>query len=110
MHLQASHRPGDSAVARTIVWGGAYVGEVIRRNAEVGLTWVDYDDYAAAIPMHPARTGARTVHTYARLCWPDGLSSNPFAEVLRRILHGPGASVHGHARRELGPQRFDCAG
>src|SRR5262245_42451493 len=34
----------------TVLYGGAYVGEVIRRETDGHFAWIDYDDY---MPQNP---------------------------------------------------------
>src|SRR5206468_10081455 len=35
---------------KAVLWGGAYVGEVIRRNAPREYNWVDFDEFIREYP------------------------------------------------------------
>jgi hypothetical protein len=35
----------DIEYQNVVVWGGAYIGEVIKRNASIEYHWVHYDEY-----------------------------------------------------------------
>jgi hypothetical protein len=35
---------------KAVLWGGAYVGEVIRRNASREYNWVDFDEFVREYP------------------------------------------------------------
>jgi len=97
LHRGAS--PTDSLLTRTVLWAGAYLGEVIRRNASAALHWVDHADYITHAPQLQV-LGPR----HAFLCLPHGLVIDPLAAVIRCVLdvHGPGLYTHARATlREL---------
>lgn len=78
----------------TVLWGGAYVGEVVRHTREGEFEWIDYDEY---MPRHPnliPLIPERTVATCAFLLGPDGSMSMPLNKVARFIEEGPENSVH----------------
>lgn len=91
-------------VSRSVIWGGAYVGEVIRRNAQITFSWVDYDDYVAADPRVKSIVGPRDVPTYAFLCKPNRAMNLPLSKFLKCISNGIEDSVHFHASAELAGQ------
>jgi len=95
--VQRGDRPTDALLTRTVLWGGAYLGEVIRRNASAALHWIDHEDYATLDPQLPPVLGRR----HAFLCLPHGLVIDPLASVIRCVLdvHGPG--LHTHVRATL---------
>jgi hypothetical protein len=71
----------------TILWGGAYVGEVLRR-AQPAWSWLDYDDYLAREPRAQQLLGPRDVGTTALLVKADGAMSLPIGKVLRYVHEG----------------------
>jgi len=85
----------------TVLWGGAYVGEVIR-HARVGIfEWIDYDEYMPAHPhLHPL-IPERTVASCAFLVASDGSMSMPLNKIARFIDEGPENSVHFFAHCDL---------
>ena len=95
---------GGAALSKTVIWGGAYVGEVIRRKAEVRFSWVDYDTYVAQYPDVVQYVGPREPPTYAFLCKPNGAMNLPLSKVLKCIINGIEDSVHFHAQAELAGQ------
>ncbi len=84
-----------------VLRGGAYLGEVIRRNSDEQWHWVDYDEY---MPSHPApshddaedRRDVRLSPSSRRL---DDHAAEPHQPSPR------GRSAHEHARlrRAAGP-------
>jgi hypothetical protein len=97
----------------TVLWCGAYVGEVIRHLRPDAFTWIDYKDYIAAHPEVLQLIPERTVATCAFLLGPDGSMSMPLNKVARFIEEGPENAVHffaeadlHKARREQQPRRW----
>jgi len=96
--------PGSDArptaqLIRTVLWSGAYLGEVIRRNTTAGFHWVDQEDVRALDPQHPTARGPRTLPRYAFLCLPFGVAIDPLAMALRciRDVREPGLLAHARA-------------
>lgn len=102
-HLH-SHRPnemGDDWV-NSILWGGAYVGEVIRRNAKRTYDWVDFDDLIAAYPNYSQLIGEeRSLGTTAVLTPGEGAFTLPINKTIRFIHDGPEDSLYFYAFCEL---------
>ena len=74
--------------AITILRAGAYLGEVVRRNAKEHYDWVDYNDY---VPEHPELRevlGERDVPTCAFICDEAGSIYMPLNKVARFISEG----------------------
>ncbi|MEU3743739.1 MULTISPECIES: hypothetical protein [Streptomyces] len=69
------------AVAPVLQELGAYVGEVIVRQARA--RWVDFDDMTSELFRQPV--GVRT---------PDGQAWNPLGKVVNRFELGPDESAH----------------
>ena len=85
----------------TVLWAGAYVGEVIRHARPDFFTWVDYDEY---VPQHPeikSLLPARTTATCGLLVRFDGAMSMPLNKIARYIDEGSENSVHFFAACDL---------
>jgi hypothetical protein len=85
----------------TVLWCGAYVGEVIRHTREGDFTWIDYNDYVLRRPEVKQLIPQRTVTTCALLIGPNHSMSMPLNKVARFIEDGPEHSVHFFARCDL---------
>jgi hypothetical protein len=102
-HLHESRQVIDEAAWHTtVLWAGAYVGEVIRNAVDPGLFhWEDYNEY---VPKYPKLRGIipeRTVSTCAFLVAPDDSMSMPMNKVARCIEEGPENNVHFFARCDI---------
>jgi hypothetical protein len=94
------------SLENSILWGGAYVGEVIRRSRD-DCDWVDYDDY---IPEHPKlrdALGPRGLTTCAFMVQraPQGGYGDmtmPVNKVLRYIREGDEHATRSYAQTALG--------
>jgi hypothetical protein len=85
---------------------GAYVGEVIRRNASRQHFWLDYDDYIPTCPAGVAEMiGPRGIGTLVFLCTEKGMLM-PINKVLRYIDEGRENSTHYFASVECGKRDF----
>ena len=94
-------RIGDDAWHKTVLWGGAYLGEVIRHETTNRFDWVDYNEY---MPRHPKLQGIipeRTVATCAFLVLPNDYMSLPLNKIARFIDEGPENNVHFFARGDI---------
>lgn len=89
----------------TALWGGAYVGEVIRRQAVCHHDWVDFDDFLAAHPELKVLLGEKKQLVTRALLTADGRSFTlPINKVLRLIQQGPAESVWAFALEEIGAE------
>jgi hypothetical protein len=85
----------------TVLYGGAYVGEVIREETQGYFSWMDYSDYMAAHPELESLIPERNVATCAFLVDPvDGMSM-PLNKIARFIDEGPENSVHFFAHCDI---------
>ena len=85
----------QTELSNTMLWGGAYVGEVIRRNSQRIYEWIDYEDF---MPTHISLAGVigpRTLATCAFLWEPkcDSMCM-PLNKVVRGLYEGPDNNVH----------------
>ena len=71
----------------TILWGGAYVGEVLRR-LQSAWSWIDYDDLVARDPSAAKLLGPRGIGTTTVLVKADGAMTMPVNKVLRYVHEG----------------------
>jgi len=101
--LESGNQPTNSLLTRTVLWGGAYLGEVIRRNTAAALHWIDHEDYLALHPQYRKANGPRTrmLPRYAFLCVPHGAMIDPLEAVIRCVLDVGGPGVHAYARGTL---------
>jgi hypothetical protein len=89
----------------TVLWAGAYVGEVIRAETRKYCRWTDYNDY---MPLHPKLQGLipeRTTPTCAFLVGPDDYMSMPLNKIARFIDDGPENSTHYFASCDIAVAR-----
>jgi hypothetical protein len=95
LHLHKNaQRIEAEAYNNTIIRAGAYVGEVIRRNANARWHWIDYNDY---MPQHPELQSLlpeRNICTCAFLANKEGAMRMPLNKIARFIDEGPENSVH----------------
>ena len=101
LHARQSEIP-SAEWETTVLWGGAYVGEVIRLSAPPNtFRWIDYDEY---VPLHEhlrPLLGPRSTPTCAFLMTQRGMIM-PLNKVARFISQGIEHSVHFFASTELG--------
>ncbi len=101
------HRPEQMGRewVKAVLWGGAYVGEVIRRNATRRYDWVDFDEF---IREHPDTTqllgDQKELGFCALLTAGGGGFTLPINKMLRFIYDGPEDSVYFYAACEVRPQ------
>eukprot|EP00913_Durusdinium_trenchii_P013349 g12530.t1 len=88
---------------RTVLYGGAYVGEVIRRATGERYRWIDYDEY---MPQHPElkeMMPERLPQTCAFLVSDDDHAMTlPLNKIARYIQEGEEHNVHFYAQCGLG--------
>ena len=97
------HQQQLSAVAidKAVLWGGAYLGEVIRRTAPVEYNWIDYNDYMPQHPKLAAFIPERMVATCTFLVGPGEGMTMPLNKIARYIFDGPENNTHFYAYAEL---------
>ena len=86
---------------KTVLWGGAYVGEVIRWETNGAMRWVDYNEY---MPQHPTLKPLipeRTTATCAFLVADDGFMSMPLNKIARYVDEGEEHSTHFFAHCDI---------
>ena len=81
----------------TVLYGGAYVGEVIREATKNYFYWIDYDDYMLDHPDLQVTIPERTTATCAFLVDDSGGISMPLNKIARFIEDGEENSVHFNA-------------
>ena len=85
----------------TVLYGGAYVGEVIRHETDNHYRWIDYDDF---IPQHPdlqALIPERSTPTCAFIIDDHEKMSMPLNKIARYIDEGEENSVHFFAHCDI---------
>jgi hypothetical protein len=85
----------------TVLYGGAYVGEVIRNETKNHYRWIDYEDFMADHPELQAIIPERTVATCAFLVDDGGAMSMPLNKIARFIDEGEENSVHFFAHCDI---------
>lgn len=101
------HRPEQMGRqwVNAVLWGGAYVGEVIRRHAAREYNWVDFDDFIREYPETTELLGdEKDLSICALLTAGGGGFTLPISKVLKFIHNGPEDSVHFYAACEVRPQ------
>jgi hypothetical protein len=98
------HRPEPMGRewAKAVLWGGAYVGEVIRRNAPREYNWVDFDEFIREYPDTTRLLGDQKELGFCALLTAGGGGFTlPINKMLRFIHDGPEDSVHFYAACEV---------
>ncbi len=85
----------------TVLYGGAYVGEVIRYETNNHYRWIDYDDYMAENPEFQSLIPERSTPTCAFLVDDQDNMSMPLNKVARFIDEGKENSVHFFAHCDI---------
>jgi hypothetical protein len=101
------HRPEQMGRewVKAVLWGGAYVGETIRRNASREYNWADFDDFIRAYPDTTRLLGdQKELGFCALLTAGAGGFTLPINKILRFIHDGPEDSVHFYAACEVREQ------
>jgi hypothetical protein len=101
------HRPEQMGRqwVNAVLWGGAYVGEVIRRHAPREYNWADFDDFIREYPDTTRLLGdEKNLGICALLTAGGGGFTLPINKVLRFIHDGPEDSVYFYAACEVRPQ------
>jgi hypothetical protein len=101
-----SNRPEEMTDdwARAMLWGGAYLGEVIRRHAQRKFDWIDFDDFVAAFPQTTTILGEQKGLGWCALLTPGGGGFTlPVNKMMRFLFEGPEESVYVYALHEIAP-------
>ena len=104
LHKQRGRLPEDGW-HKTVLWGGAYLGEVIRFESAYRFNWVDYNEYMPRHPKLQQMIPDRTVATCAFLVLPDDYMSMPLNKMARFIEEGPENNVHFFAECDIARSR-----
>jgi hypothetical protein len=106
-YLEVAHRRSGEIAEQdwtnTVLAAGCYLGEVIRRNSELGFRWVNYHDHFPKYPQMMA-------------IFPEGLGTCavlvagshvtlPINKIGRFIAEGPENSTHVYALGEMKPRQ-----
>jgi hypothetical protein len=91
---------GEHEEINTIVWGGCYIGEVIKRNSEKVFHWENYNTYIERNPK------LKEIISYGPgtmvfLVDDRGAMTMPLNKVGRFIYEGPENNIHFYASGEL---------
>ncbi len=88
----------DEEWQSTVLYCGAYIGEVIRNETDNAYNWIDYDDYIPNNPELQKLIPQRSVATCAFIVNDDGKMMMPMNKVARFIDEGVENSVHYFAK------------
>ena len=86
--------PNSQAAAETIIWTGAYVGEVIRRNSTRVYCWMHYEDYMATQATAVRSSIPYTFGTQFVLAAEGSVMTLPINKVGRWLDEGPENNLH----------------
>ncbi|HEU0098057.1 MAG TPA: hypothetical protein VFQ67_04705 [Allosphingosinicella sp.] len=84
-----------------VVWGGCYLGEVIRRNSARGYVWEKYASYAEKHPQVRQVIPEATTGTMILLSDSHGRMTLPLNKVGRFIFEGPSNNLRFYAEAEI---------
>lgn len=98
MHLDTSGKEYQNVV----VWGGAYLGEVIRRNAQLNYHWMEYEDYMAKVDSTIRKSIPLILTTHMLLVAVTNLyMTMPMNKVARWIEEGEANNLHYYASLDI---------
>jgi hypothetical protein len=92
--------PNSEEAAETIIWTGAYVGEVIRRNARRTYRWMDYEEYMASQAESLRNVIPYCFGTQFILATDAAVMTLPINKVGRWLDEGPENDLHYYASVE----------
>ena len=102
LHLHENKETLDGTEwSSTVLYGGAYVGEVIRNATDNRYDWIDYDDYMPDHPDLQPLIPERTASTCAFIVAKNGKMSMPLNKIARFIDEGEEHSVHFFAHCDI---------
>jgi len=92
----------DREYSNTVLWCGAYVGEVIRRNAKRKYVWMDYDDYMKKTSNPKLRNIIPLgFTTRAFLVTGKDTMTMPVNKIARFLDEGPENNIYFYASAEI---------
>ena len=104
-YLQYLHeqQPDESREwVHAVLWGGAYVGEVIRRSASRQYDWVDFYAFIREYPGTTELLGNQKELAFCALLTAGGGGFTlPINKMIKFIHNGPEDSVHFYAACEV---------
>src|SRR5438105_515385 len=104
LHGTAPQQLDDQWIS-AVLWGGSYVGEVIRRHAPRRYDWIDFDEFVKGYPDTTKLLGSRKqLGACALLTSGGGSFTLPINKILRFIYDGPADSVWFYADCEVQPK------
>lgn len=84
----------NEANSETVLWAGAYVGEVIRRHGNRKYRWMRYEDYMTSQEERLRQAIPFTFGTQFLLVSEEKAMTMPINKVVRRIEEGPENNIH----------------
>ncbi len=104
-YLQYLHELGPDELTEpwvdTLVRVGAFVGEVIRANAQRTFHWLSYDDAAALSDKHAEFLGENDIGVWAVLVSDRGTVTLPMNQVIGYLVEGSDYSTYEYAQEEI---------
>ena len=97
----AGVRADNELAGESVIWAGAYVGEVLRRCAKRDYAWMHYDEYMAGQQDSLRTVFPMTFSTQFLLVSGKGFTL-PINKVVRYLEEGPENSVHFYVAAECG--------
>jgi len=97
---QAKVDPNSEEASESIIWAGAYVGEVIRANAKRSYTWMRYEDFMVTQPNNVRAMFPYSFGSQFLLVRGSGGMTLPINKVGRFLDEGPENNVHFYASAE----------
>jgi hypothetical protein len=92
--------PNSEEAAETIIWAGAYVGEVIRRHAKRRYHWMPYEEYMLSQSDGLRKMIPYTFGTQFILAADGSGMTLPINKVCRWLDEGPENNLHYYASAE----------
>ena len=98
--------PSSVEYQHVVVWCGAYIGEVIRRNAIVEYHWVHYVDYMKIKDAGLKKMMPYTLGTHIILAAADSSCSTlPINKVARYLDEGESNNIHYYTMGDISRTR-----
>lgn len=98
--LRARGTPVDDSSAASIVWAGAYVGEVIKRCAPEPYRWSSYEEYMSTQAPSLRKMLPYSFGTQFVLVSNGGAMTLPINKVVRFLEEGPENDLRFYATAE----------
>ena len=82
----------DGRGRNTVTLAGLYLGEVVKRNSELGWAWVPFDEFISKNPAYAEHYGSEAgLDTYV-LVGKQG-AATPINSALKRVINGRADSI-----------------